>query len=102
MNKLCNILDDTHLSSEVSLLDDITLFDNINNMMKNMNLNGDDDINDLTDLFNNMKISKNEIIEFANKSNNLSEFCKIILDIINQRYRKRCYQLTFNNISYVY
>jgi hypothetical protein len=69
--------------------------------MEKINLNNDQDFN-LIQLFNDMTISEAEIIEIANKSNNLSDFCKLMYNIINQRYGQRCYQLTLNTLPVIY
>ena len=96
MDELCKLLLQTHLSSEITSIDDIT------KMMNQVNLNDGNNINDITELFNNMQISNDIIIEIANKSNNLSDFCKLMISIVNQRYGQRCYQMTFDILPTIY
>ena len=96
MNELCNLLSQTHLSTEITSIDDIT------KMMNQVNLNSDVDIDDITELFNNMQISNDEIIEIANKSNNLSDFCKLMISIISQRHGQRCYQMKIDILPTIY
>ena len=96
MDELCKLLLQTHLSSEITLIDDII------KMMNQVNLNDGNNINDITELFNNMQISNDIIIEIANKSNNLSDFCKLMISIVNQRYGQRCYQMIFDILPTIY
>lgn len=99
MDELCKLLSQTHLSTEISSTDDIT------KMIQQLNINdnnSDINIDDFTNLFNDMEISDYDIIEIANKSNNLSDFCKLMLSIVNQRYGQRCYQMTFNALPIIY
>jgi hypothetical protein len=95
MDELCKLLSQTHLSSNIISIDDLT------QMIQQINIKNDD-LEDFTNLFNDMQISEDEIIEIANKSNNLSEFCQLMLSIVNQRGGKRCYQLTFDTLPSIY
>jgi hypothetical protein len=95
MDDLCKLLSQTHLSTELTSIDDLT------QMMQQINIKNDD-LEDFTNLFNEMKISNDEIIEIVNKSNNLSEFCQLMLSIINQRNGQRCYKMTFNTLPVIY
>jgi len=95
MDELCKLLSQTHLSSEIASIDDLT------HMIQQINLN-DNNIDDFINLFNNMQISKDEIIEIVNKSNNLSHFCQLMLSIVNQRNGQRCYQIICNTLPIIY
>jgi len=95
MDELCKLLSQTHLSSEISSVDDITC------MMQQLNIKNDD-LEDFTNLFNEMKISDDEIIEIVNKSNNLSEFCQFMLKIMDHRVGRRCYKIKLNTLNIIY
>ena len=95
MDNLCKLLAHTHLSSNIISVDNLT------QMMQQMNINNDD-LEEFTNLFNDMQISEDEIIEIASKSTNLSDFCQLMLSIIKQRYGKRCYQLPLIVLPSIY
>jgi hypothetical protein len=94
MDELCNLLSKTHLSKNTSM-------DELTNLFQQMEINNNININELTDSFNNMNISEDEIIQIAQKSNNLTEFCYFMLDIIQNRGNKRCYQQQLFNPKYI-
>ena len=85
MDTLCRLLADTHLKDEVSI-------ESLIQTMNQLNINNDD-VNDLAGAFAKLNVGNVDVINIIKKSNNLHEFCYLMLNIIRQRGNQRCYKM---------
>lgn len=91
MESLCELLKNTHLSSEINNISNDGIIDILTESFNNLSIN-----NDIHNLIN-----KDDIIDIVNKSNNLSDFCLFMINIITNRYGKRCYQNEIISLPFI-